>query len=169
MNRNLLIIGAGQYGIVAKEIAESMLCFDKIDFLDDKSPLAIGKVDEYQALLKNYSCAFMAVGNPMIRSELFTRFEQAGYVMPPLISPLAFVSGLSKIMNGAIVEPMAVVQANSVVGRGCLVCSGTVIKHNAVLEDFCYIDCNAVVMPEAVVPGGSKVEANTVFNVINRR
>ena len=33
--KNLLIIGAGQYGVVAKEIAESMKCFEKIDFVDD--------------------------------------------------------------------------------------------------------------------------------------
>ena len=33
--KNLLIIGAGQYGMVAKEIAESMKCFEKIDFVDD--------------------------------------------------------------------------------------------------------------------------------------
>ena len=41
MNRDLLIIGAGQYGMVAKEIAESMRCFDKIDFLDDKSRFSL--------------------------------------------------------------------------------------------------------------------------------
>ncbi len=35
MNKNLLIIGAGIYGVVAKEIAESMNCFEKIDFVDD--------------------------------------------------------------------------------------------------------------------------------------
>ena len=35
MNRNLLIIGAGFYGLVAKEIAESMDCFENISFVDD--------------------------------------------------------------------------------------------------------------------------------------
>ena len=35
MNRNLLIIGAGIYGVVAKEIAMSMNCFENISFLDD--------------------------------------------------------------------------------------------------------------------------------------
>lgn len=35
MNQNLLIIGAGIYGLVAKEIAESMGCFRQIDFVDD--------------------------------------------------------------------------------------------------------------------------------------
>ena len=34
-NNNLLIVGAGQYGLVALEIAQAMHRFDKIAFLDD--------------------------------------------------------------------------------------------------------------------------------------
>ena len=37
MNKNLLILGAGIYGLVAKEIAESMGCFGKIAFVDDNA------------------------------------------------------------------------------------------------------------------------------------
>lgn len=36
MNKNLLILGAGQYGQVAKEIAEDMEYLEKISFLDDR-------------------------------------------------------------------------------------------------------------------------------------
>ena len=47
MEKNLLIIGAGSLGAIAKEIAEEiaeeMGTFQKIDFLDDDSDLAIGK------------------------------------------------------------------------------------------------------------------------------
>lgn len=35
MNNNLLIVGAGIYGVVAKEITESMGYFEKIAFVDD--------------------------------------------------------------------------------------------------------------------------------------
>ena len=42
--QNLLILGAGQYGMVAKEIAESMRKYDHIDFLDDNNPIAVGKL-----------------------------------------------------------------------------------------------------------------------------
>ena len=48
--KNLLIIGAGQYGMVAKEIAESMKCFEKIDFVDDVYPSAVGKMRNYLLL-----------------------------------------------------------------------------------------------------------------------
>lgn len=41
MNKNLLIVGASTYGVVASEIAADMGCFEKIDFVDDerKTPL----------------------------------------------------------------------------------------------------------------------------------
>jgi len=35
LNKNLLIVGAGIYSVVAFEIATEMGCFDKIDFIDD--------------------------------------------------------------------------------------------------------------------------------------
>lgn len=41
VNKNLLILGAGQYGYVAKEVAESMGHFEKITFLDDNNERAI--------------------------------------------------------------------------------------------------------------------------------
>ena len=149
--------------MVAKEIAESMRCFDKIDFLDDNSPLAIGKVSEYADLFGKYGCAFVAIGNSNVRLGLIRGLEETGYHASTLISPLASVSPTARIMQGSIVEPMAVVQAFSHVGVGCLVCAGAVIKHNAVVEDGCYIDCNATVMPEATVPFGTRVIANSSF------
>lgn len=36
MNKNLLIVGASTYGVVASEIAADMGCFEKIDFVDDE-------------------------------------------------------------------------------------------------------------------------------------
>ena len=54
--KNLLILGAGQYGRVVKETAEAMGCFGKISFLDDNSPLALGKLDEYSRFAGKYAC-----------------------------------------------------------------------------------------------------------------
>ena len=36
MNKNLLIVGAGTYGVDASEIAADMGCFEKIAFVDDE-------------------------------------------------------------------------------------------------------------------------------------
>jgi len=59
MNRNLLIIGAGIYGMVAKEIAESTNRFERIDFVDDSAKITpdgtavIGMSKDLVGLLMN--------------------------------------------------------------------------------------------------------------------
>ena len=75
MKNNLLIIGAGQFGQVTKEIAISMKVFDEISFLDDNSEQAIGKIEEYEKFKENYKCAVVAIGNSSVREELIKKLE----------------------------------------------------------------------------------------------
>ena len=159
---NLLIIGAGQYGCVAKEIAESMGIFDKIEFIDDNSPKAIGKISELENFAKEFKSAFVAIGNAQFRIDCINKLEQLGFEIATLIHPMAFVSKQSTLGCGTIVEPLAVVQANCKVGKGVLICSGAVLKHNSAVEDGCYIDCNSTVAG-AVVPRFTRTLYNEVF------
>lgn len=164
MKDSLLIIGAGQYGAVALEVAQSMNCFEKIGFLDDNSEKALGKLELYKDLVGEYTYAFVAIGKNSFRMEWLKKLKAAGYKIHPLISPLAYVSPTARIGAGAIIEPMAVVQPHAYVGKGCLICAGAVVKHNSHVSDFCHIDSNAVVIPRAVVPSGTKVECGKVFS-----
>lgn len=163
MIQNLLILGAGQYGRVVKETAEAMGCFSRIEFLDDNSPIAIGKLQDFEDYVHAYHCAFVAMGNPQIRKTWLDRLEQAGFELPVLIHPKAYVSASAQLGKVTIVEPMAVVNSEAVVERGCLVCAGSVINHNAHIMPVCQIDCNAVVASNTVVPEGTKVFSGTVF------
>lgn len=163
MIRNLLILGAGQYGRLVKETAEAMECFSRIDFLDDNSPIALGKMQDFEAYAEVYHCAVVAMGNPQIRKTWLDRLEQAGFELPVLIHPKAYVSPSAQLGKATVVEPMSVVNSEAVVERGCLVCAGSVINHNAHVMPVCQIDCNAVVASNAVVPEGTKVFSGTVF------
>ena len=48
--KKLLILGAGQYGKVAYEIASAMEQFERIEYLDDNSETAVGKLSDYKNL-----------------------------------------------------------------------------------------------------------------------
>ena len=48
--RRLLIVGAGEYGHVVRELA-LQVGYEKVEFLDDNSPIAVGKVSEFGGLL----------------------------------------------------------------------------------------------------------------------
>ena len=163
MKHSLLILGAGQYGWVAKETAEAMGCFEKIAFLDDNSPLAMGKLAAYEGFAREYGCAFVAMGNPTLRIQWLEKLELAGYELPVLIHPRAYVSPSAILGKAVIVEPMAVVNAQAVVETGGLLCAGSVVNHNAHVMPVCQIDCNAVVAANATVPEGTKVPSGTVF------
>lgn len=162
MNNNLLILGAGGYGHVVREIAEDSGIFDKIDFLDDSSPLAIGKFGDAEKFLKGYPNAVVALGNAELRLGYIEKLRTAGFQIPAIISPKAYVSKSAKIGNGTIVEPFSAVNANSEVGIGVLLRCGSVIDHNAKVGDFCYIDCGVVVKANNSVGFKIKIAANSV-------
>ena len=168
MNKNILILGAGQFGLMVKEIAESMNCFDKIDFLDDNSEIAIGMLSDYEKFSDDYRNAVVAIGNPDVRLSYIQKLEVAGFHVAIIVSPHAFVAPSVQLMKGTIVEPMAVVQANSTVSVGCIVSSGAVVRHNAVLEDGCHLDCNSVAMSGSVVLTKTKIEAGTIYKNTNK-
>ena len=162
--KKLLILGAGQYGRVALETAEAMDCFEKISFLDDNSPAAIGKLEDYEKFLQDYDSAFVAIGNPQLRLKWLQKLEQAGYELPVLIHPKAYVSPSAVLGKATIAEPMAVVNTEAVVEQGGLLCAGCVVNHNAHVMAVCQIDCNAVVASNTTVPEGTKVQSGTVFH-----
>lgn len=179
MNRNLLILGAGQYGAVVKEIAESMARFDKISFLDDNfigddlncHQASIGKISDLEKFSHAYTYAIPAIGNPEVRMELIKKINEIKtYKVPVIVSPRAYVSPSAQIQSGAVIEPLAGVHANAIVGTASFISMGAVVNHNAVVSEGCHIDNNAVVMAGAIVRAKTKVEScNTlcrgVFNV----
>ncbi|MBD5086993.1 MAG: PglB [Clostridiales bacterium] len=163
-NDNLLILGAGQYGQVAKEIAESTGLFGKIDFLDDNVENVVGSVADYEKLAGKYSYAFVAIGNADLRLAYIRALEKSCFRIAVLISPKAYVSQSAQIKQGSIVEPFAIVNSNSAVGEGTLICAGAIVNHNAVVGDACHLDCGSVVEANAVVPDKIKLGCNEVFS-----
>ena len=143
-NNKLLILGAGQYGQVAKEIAESMGCFEKIDFLDDGSEFAIDKLSNYGMYAREYSYATVAIGNADIRLEYIQKLEDAFFKIAILVSPHAYVAPSAELRKGTIIEPMAVVNTGAVIGTGVIVCAGVIVNHNAAVGDGCLLQCGSI-------------------------
>ena len=152
---NLLILGAGEYGRLVKELAQD--AYSTIAFLDDASDLAIGPLSAYRDFKDRYPNAFVAIGNNEIRMEWIEKLESAGFNLPSIISARAYVSPSALIGPGCCIEPMAVVHTAATVCKGSLICAGAVINHNAFVEAGCHINCNAVVGAHTVVPAKTKL------------
>lgn len=171
MNKNLLILGAGQYGQVAKEIAESMGCFERISFLDDRfegdineRSGIVGKLGEYKKFLMDYTHAFVAIGSSKMRLHYIGKLSKAGFRIATLVSLKAYVSPSAKLKNGVIVEPMAVVNANSTVEIGVFVCAGAIINHNCFIGEGCTMQCGSIVPANSKVPENIMLEYNVVYD-----
>lgn len=152
---NLWILGAGEYGHVAKEVAAAMGVYGEIFFLDDGSPLAKGKLELVDTIDED---VFVAMGNADLRKMWYKRVKKPAM----LIHPTAVVMPSAQIEKGCILEPGVVVCSNAFVETGCILMSNCVIGHNARVEEFCQIKYGAIVTERAVVARGSKVDCNAV-------
>jgi acetyltransferase-like isoleucine patch superfamily enzyme len=162
--KNLLILGAGQYGSVVKQVAASMGIFDKIEFLDDNNPQAIGKLIDCEKYLAEFSYAFVSIGNAEVRQDWLNKLEKIGFKLAVLISPKSYVDSSAQISGGSIVEPMAVVNANSTLSKGVFVCAGAIVNHNSFVGDVCQLDCGSVVGSNVNLPAKTKLKYNEVFD-----
>ena len=167
-NDKLLIIGAGQYGLVAREIALAMGCFSEISFLDDsypsQNPAVIGTSRDLEKFAAQYRFGFVAIGNPEVRRRLVESLVSCGVTPATLIHPTAYVSPSAKLEPGCCVEPLAVVQTDAALGIATFVASGAVVRHNATVGEYCHVDCNAVVNSTANVPAGTHILAQEAPN-----
>lgn len=160
-NRNLIIVGAGQYSRIAEEVAETA-DFEKIDFLDDSVPEAIGTFSDMGKFVNEYSNAIVAIGNAKLRGRLIQELEECGYTIATLIHPRAYVSPFASVMKGCIIEPMAVIQTGTILKAGVFASAGSIVNHDCVIGEVCHLDVGSVVKSNSTIPAGTKLDAGTV-------
>ena len=108
-NKTILIIGAGEYGHLVKELAEDS-GYEKIAFLDDNSPEAIGTVADATKWKDDYAEFVVAIGNPAVREAVVEALEGM-FCLATLIHPAAFVSRSAIVGARAVVEKGRKVEA----------------------------------------------------------
>lgn len=161
--KSLLILGAGQYGMVAKEIAEATGLYDRIAFLDDNSSASIGKLSDFNKCTDDFDSAVVAIGDAEKRLKLIEQLNCAGYDVPVLIHSRAYVSPSAVIGKGSFVEPMAVLHTDVVIGTGCIISVGTLINHNAVIGEGCHLNCGTIVGARVNVPYCAKTDCGQII------
>ncbi len=142
--KSLLILGAGQFGQVTKEIAEAG-GYERIDFLDDNKESAIGGLSDYKDYL-DYGEAVVAIDDIILRMAYLEKLKLAGFKIPVLIHPTCYVSPSAVIGEGSVIEPRANIHTGCIIGRGCIISMAANINHHTRIGDFCHIACNSTVM-----------------------
>lgn len=168
MGKSLLILGAGGHARVVAETAEAMKnadgqkIYERIDFLDDYSENAVGRLEDLPVKVKEYDEVFCGIGNTELRKQLLEQSEVLKLIVPALVHPTAYVSPSAVVGKGTIVEPGAVINANAVIGAGCIVSAGAVIDHDTTVEEYAHVNTAAVCKPRSRVGAGVKIDAGMV-------
>ncbi|SFV59554.1 4-amino-6-deoxy-N-Acetyl-D-hexosaminyl-(Lipid carrier) acetyltrasferase [hydrothermal vent metagenome] len=124
----------------------------------------IGCDDDLVNLFKKYKYAIVTVGqikSNSLRVELFNRLKEIGYMLPVIISPLAYISKYSSIGEGTIIMHQALVNANAAIGKNCIINTKALIEHDAVVEDSCHISTGTIINGGVVVKENTFIGSNS--------
>lgn len=99
----LLVLGAGGYGRTVAEAAAGL--FEEIAFLDDRAAAALGPCVDYEKWKGIYQYAYPAFGNNELRRKWLEVLEQAGFQLPVIVHPRAWVSPSAVTEPGSVVHP----------------------------------------------------------------
>lgn len=151
---DLLIFGAGGHAKVVSDCARKkyprqiMISGDKTtsqwrDF--PVFPQSTKSLAEWYALCPY---AFVAIGDPVLRKQITSALEAAGFILVSVTHSSAVISPSAQISAGSIICPNAVINADVQVGKGCIINTGAIIEHD------CKIGAFSHVSPGAVLGGG---------------
>ncbi len=160
---NLLILGAGGYGRTVAETAS--FSFDHIAFLDDSQTGEdiLGICGQYESFLSRFPYAYPAFGNNELRASWLKRLTLAGFFVPAMVHPRAYVSPSAVLEPGAVVLPMGCVGTRTVVRTGAIINMGAVADHDCDIGAYCHLAPGAVVKAGNVLPPRTKVDSGCVI------
>lgn len=164
--KKIILIGGGGHcksviDVIEKEAKYKITgIIDKPKFLGSKvlGYQVIGIDSDLEQLSKKNQYALITAGqinSASLRIKLYNLAVKAGYVLPAIVSPRAYVSKHSKISDGSIIMHDAIINANTTVGKNCIINTGALIEHDCLVSDHCHIST------KASINGGVKIGSKT--------
>ena len=177
----IVVYGSRMFGGVIRCLVED--CGHEFaGFIDDvhEGDGVLGSFERVQTThpASEYGCV-NAVGYSSLaaRREVTARIQQAGYSMPVLVHPRAYVSATSSVgpgsfvMAGALVDCRVTVDDSVVIWPGacvshdCRIGANTFLSPNCTvcgdcqIGSDCFVGAGAVIVSHAVVPDESRIKA----------
>jgi sugar O-acyltransferase (sialic acid O-acetyltransferase NeuD family) len=165
---NIVLIGGGGHCKSVIDVIEQEDRFKIVGIVDKPNLLGssilgypvIGNDSDLGSIAKKYQYALITVGqikSPLLRIKLFDLAVKAGFVLPNIISPNAYVSKYAFIGSGTIVMHNALVNANARIEDNCIINSKALIEHDVVIKNHCHISTGSI------VNGGTVIEDKVFF------
>tara|TARA_B110001450_G_scaffold32496_1_gene28196 strand:- start:1 stop:579 length:579 start_codon:yes stop_codon:yes gene_type:complete len=178
MNK-IILIGGGGHCKSAIDVIEQEARFEIAGIIDKPELLGskilgypvIGNDFDLESLAKKYQNALVTVGqikSALARIKLYDLAIKAGFTLPSIISPNAYISKHSKIGNGTIIMGNVIVNANVSIGDNCIINSKALIEHDCLISSHCHISTNAIINGGVTIGSESFIGSNvtTKNNII---
>lgn len=144
---------AGLVGI-GEEVGSRVLNYD-----------VIGIDEELDELATRFKYALITLGqiaSSEDRIHLFDLAEKAGFALPTIIAPSAYVSPHATIGEGTVIMHGATINAEVVVGRNCIINSRALVEHGSHVEDHCHVSTGAIVNGNSSVGLGTFIGSGAI-------
>lgn len=113
------------------------------------------ELDELAARFKYALITLGQIASPEDRIRLFDLSVKAGFALPTIIAPSAYVSPHATLGAGTIVMHGAIINADAVVGRNCIINSRSLIEHGSQVADHCHVSTGAILNGNTSIGIGS--------------
>jgi sugar O-acyltransferase (sialic acid O-acetyltransferase NeuD family) len=175
--QKIAIIGAGGLGLEIKmlidQINKHSKAWDFVGFYDDNPKVIsakhpnqiIGPIERINDL-KSRIAFIIAIGDPKIKAQIFSRISNGKYIWyPSLIHPNVYVDNTNKIGEGTIITAGNQLTVNIDLKNHVLLNLNCTVGHNVIIDDF------SSIMPGANISGniklGKKVLVGSGATLIN--
>jgi len=171
---NIVLIGGGGHCKSVIDVIEQEGQFKIVGIVDKPELLGsnilgysvIGNDSDLDGLAKKYQYALITVGqikSPSLRIKLFDLATKAGFTLPSIISPNAYVSKHSSIGNGVVVMHDAIVNASVSIGDNCIINSQALVEHDCAISKHCHISTNATINGGVAVKLGCFIGSGAII------
>jgi sugar O-acyltransferase (sialic acid O-acetyltransferase NeuD family) len=176
MSRPLVLVGAGEFALIACEYFthdsdREVVAFSvERDFIAQPS-LAGRPVVPFETLAQSHPPGefdvFVAIPASQLnrlRMRLYAEAKAKGYRFATYVSSRAFVWRNAEIGENSFLFEGNVIQPYVVIGDNCILWSGNHIGHRSVVRDHVFIASHAVISGYCDIGQGSFIGVNSTFN-----
>jgi sugar O-acyltransferase (sialic acid O-acetyltransferase NeuD family) len=168
--RSLVVFGAGGHAKSLIDLVRSAGELEPLCVVDDDPgapadvlgvPVVPGgllaRLREHGA--RHAANAVGAIGRMPARVAVGRRLEEAGFELPPLVDPAAFVAASATLGPGAQVFAAAAVCSAASVGRSAIVNTGAIVSHDCRIGDYAHV------APGAILAGAVEVGSEALVGM----
>ena len=173
--KNLIIVGTGDYALVAFHFLKQTELYNIIAFSEERDYIRFDVVEE----LPNVSfeeiefrappedtLLLIAIGPNRvnsIRERLYLDAKKKGYSFIKYISPQASVWDESAIGENSFIFPNCIIEPFAKVGNNSVLWSGVILAHHSDVKDHCFLAPGACISGRSVIGSNSFIGINATI------